>query len=119
MFCPAISSLQDGRIIISGGGDAEATTYYNPATNAFEKGPDMIMPRGYQTSTTTSEGKVFTIGGAYSGPRQSKGGEIFDPTTSTWTTLGSAIVGPMLTVDREGLWRTDNHAWLVGWKNGS
>lgn len=119
MFCPAISTLQDGRIIISGGADAEATTYFNPATNAFEKGPDLKMPRGYQTSTTTSEGKVFTIGGAFSGPLQSKNGEIFDPTTSTWETLPAALVGPMLTTDAEGLWRTDNHAWLMGWKNGS
>lgn len=24
----------------------------------------------------------------------------------------------MLTTDREGPWRTDNHAWLYGWRDG-
>lgn len=119
MFCPGISSLQDGRIIISGGSDADDTTFFDPSTNAFVKGPALKTPRGYQTSTTLSDGRVFTIGGAYSGPLQSKDGEIFNPTTNTWTALPGAKVAPMLTTDAEGVWRTDNHGWLFGWKNGS
>lgn len=119
MFCPGISSLPDGRIIISGGSDADDTTFFDPSTNAFVKGPALKTPRGYQTSTTLSDGRVFTIGGAYSGPRQSKDGEIFNPTTNTWTALPGAKVAPMLTIDAEGVWRTDNHGWLVSWKNGS
>jgi galactose oxidase len=119
MFCPAISSLEDGRILIQGGSDASKTSFYNPATNSFAPGPDMKMARGYQSSIITSENKIFTIGGAYSGPRKGKDGEIYDPKTNTWTALPGAKVAAMLTKDAEGIWREDNHAWLHSWKNGS
>ncbi|EDU43973.1 galactose oxidase [Pyrenophora tritici-repentis] len=119
MFCPAMSSLQDGRLVIQGGSDAAKTSVYNPTTNAFISAPDMKMARGYQSSATTSDNRIFTIGGAYSGPRKGKDGEVYDPVTNTWTALPNARVKPMLTTDREGIWREDNHAWLFGWKNAS
>lgn len=119
MFCPGISSLQDGRILIQGGSDAATTSFYDPATNAFTRGPDLKMPRGYQSSVTTSNNQIFTIGGAFTGPRQGKDGELYDTNTNSWTPLPGAKVGPMMTVDREGVWREDNHAWLFAWRNGS
>ncbi|KAH7081052.1 galactose oxidase-like protein precursor [Paraphoma chrysanthemicola] len=119
MFCPAISSLQDGRILIQGGSDAAVTSFYEPTTNSFTRGPDMKMARGYQVSVTLSDNRIFTIGGAYSGPRQGKDGEIYNPTTNTWTALPGARVAPLLTTDAEGIWREDNHAWLFAWKNNS
>jgi galactose oxidase len=119
MFCPAISALEDGRILIQGGSDASATSFYDPKTNAFTRGPDMKMARGYQSSTTLSDNTIFTIGGAYSGPRKGKDGEVYNAKTNTWRALPGAKVAPMLTKDREGIWREDNHAWLFGWKNGS
>ncbi|KAK2008599.1 kelch domain-containing protein [Colletotrichum eremochloae] len=119
MFCPGISQLQDGRILIQGGSDAEAVSIYDPATNEFTRGPDMTVARGYQTSTTLSNGKVFTVGGAYSGKREGKNGEVYDPVANTWTYLPGANVEPILTNDHEGIWREDNHAWLFGWKNSS
>jgi galactose oxidase len=119
MFCPAISSLQDGRILVQGGSDAAATSFYDPKTNAFTRGPDMKMARGYQTSVTLSDNRIFTIGGAYSGPRKGKDGEVYDSATNTWKALPGAKVAPMLTTDGEGIWREDNHAWLFAWKNGS
>lgn len=33
MFCPGISSLEDGRILISGGSDAAAVSFYDPVSN--------------------------------------------------------------------------------------
>lgn len=119
MFCPGISSLQDGRIVITGGSDAEAVSVYNPTDNSFTRVANMTTARGYQSSATMSDGRVFTIGGAYSGPREGKNGEVYDATTDTWTALPGADVTPMLTVDAEGIWREDNHAWLMGWKNGT
>jgi len=119
MFCPAISSLEDGRILVQGGSDAEAVSIYDPKTNQFTRGADMKVARGYQTSTILSNGKVFTIGGAYSGKREGKNGEIYDPKTEQWTYLPNANVKPILTTDHEGIWREDNHAWLFGWKDGS
>jgi galactose oxidase len=119
MFCPGISQLQDGRILIQGGSDAEAVSIYDPTTDNFTRGPDMKVARGYQTSTILSNGKVFTIGGAYSGRREGKNGEIYDPVANSWKMLPEADVKPMLTKDREGIWREDNHGWLFGWKKGS
>jgi len=108
MFCPGMSSLEDGRMLISGGSDAAAVSLYDPKSNTFAKGPEMKIPRGYQTSVTTSEGKVFELGGSYSGKRGGKNGEIYDPETNEWTLLPGAKTDPMLTVDGEGVWRTDN-----------
>ncbi|KAK0102528.1 hypothetical protein ONS95_006141 [Cadophora gregata] len=119
MFCPGMSSLEDGRMLISGGSDAAAVSLYDPATNTFAKGPEMKIPRGYQTSVTTSEGNVFELGGSYNGKRGGKNGEIYDPETNEWTLLPDAKTDEMLTVDGEGVWRTDNHAWLYAWKNGT
>ncbi|CAK4033189.1 galactose oxidase precursor [Lecanosticta acicola] len=120
MFCPGISALQDGRIVISGGGDAEATSIYDPVTNAFTRGPDMNIARGYQASATLSNGKIFTIGGSYSGGIANKPGEVYDPAANTWTLLPGADPSQgMLTTDHEGQWRTDNHAWLFAWRDGS
>lgn len=119
MFCPGISTLEDGRVLISGGSDANKTTFYDPAADTFTAGPELTTARGYQSSTTMSDGRVFTIGGAFSGPREAKGGEVYDPVADTWTNLPAAVVAPMLTVDKKGVYREDNHAWLVGWKEGS
>lgn len=119
MFCPGISALEDGRILIQGGSDANANSFYDPATNAFTRGPDLLMPRGYQSSVTLSDNRVFTIGGAYSGPRKGKDGEVYDPKANSWKALPGAKVAPMLTTDAEGIWREDNHGWLFAWKGGS
>ncbi|KAF2024328.1 galactose oxidase-like protein precursor [Setomelanomma holmii] len=119
MFCPAIISLQDGRILIQGGSDAAATSFYDPKTNAFTLGPNMKMARGYQVSVTLSDNRIFKIGGAYSGPRQDKDGEVYNAATDTWTALSGAKVAPILTTDAEGIWREENHAWLFAWKNST
>ncbi|KAI6359560.1 hypothetical protein MCOR25_007009 [Pyricularia grisea] len=119
MFCPGISQLSDGRIIIQGGSDAEAVSVYDPTTDAFTREANLTIPRGYQSSCTLSNGEVFTIGGAYSGARRAKEGEIYDPNANKWETLTGADVKPMLTTDHEGVWREDNHAWLFAWRNGS
>jgi galactose oxidase len=119
MFCPGMSALGDGRLIISGGSNAEKSTIYQPFTNKFVRGPDMKIPRGYHSSTILSNGKVFAIGGSWSGPVGGKPGETYDPKTNTWTLLTGADVKKMLTKDHEGIYREDNHAWLFPWRNGT
>ncbi|PBP26978.1 galactose oxidase precursor [Diplocarpon rosae] len=106
MFCPGISSLDDGRIVISGGSDAAKVSIYDPATNNFTSGPEMQKARGYQSSVTTSEGKIFELGGSWSGATGGKHGELFDPVTNSWTELPDAKTDPMMTVDAEGAWRS-------------
>ncbi|TLS25571.1 hypothetical protein PpBr36_06937 [Pyricularia pennisetigena] len=119
MFCPGISQLADGRILIQGGSDAEAVSAYDPKTDSFTRESDLKIARGYQSAATLSNGEVFTIGGAYSGERRGKEGEMYDPTANAWEVLKGADVKPMLTQDRQGIWREDNHAWLFAWRNGS
>ena len=125
MFCPGISTLPDGRILVTGGNDSTKTSIYDPKTDAWTSGPDMTTARGYQASVTLGDGRVFTIGGSWSGGRGGvngvphKSGEVWSPTTG-WTALPGANVVPMLTNDADpnGDYRKDNHAWLFAWTGG-
>ncbi|ESZ98502.1 carbohydrate-Binding Module family 32 protein [Sclerotinia borealis F-4128] len=119
MFCPGMSLLFDGAALVSGGDTANKTSIYTPSTDQWVAGPVMQIPRGYHSTATTSAGNVFNIGGSWSGGLGGKNGELYDPIANTWTLLPGCTVAPMLTADAEGAYRTDNHAWLFAWKNGS
>lgn len=117
MFCPGMNLLHSGRAIITGGDDSTKTSVYDPTTDTWTAASTMRMGRGYQASTVLSNGKVFTIGGSWSGGRGGKNGEQYDPATNTWSLLPGCPVAPMLTNDAEGSFRQDNHGWLFAWKN--
>lgn len=119
MFCPGISIDFNGRIIVSGGSNAAKTSIYDSASNAWTSGPDMKIARGYQSTATCSDGRVFNIGGSWNGGEGNKNGEIYSPSANTWTLLPNALVSPMLTQDKEGVYRADNHGWLFAWKGQS
>ena len=119
MFCPGLSIDGTGRVFVTGGNDAGKTSIYNPSTDAWVAGSTMKLSRGYQSSVTLSDGRTFTIGGSWSGGQGGKNGEIYDPTSNTWSLLSGCPVAPMLTADAQGVYRQDNHAWLFGWKRGS
>ncbi|KAF2150941.1 copper radical oxidase [Myriangium duriaei CBS 260.36] len=125
MFCPGISIDWNGRVVVTGGDTANRTSIYVPNgatlnnTSGWIIGGTMNIPRGYQSSATISDGRIFTIGGSWSGGYGNKNGEIFNPATNTWTRLPSALVAPLLTNDAQGIFRQDNHAWLYSWKNGN
>ncbi|OAA34498.1 Galactose oxidase, beta-propeller [Metarhizium rileyi] len=119
MFCPGISIDGTGSMVVTGGNSASKTTLYDFASESWIPGPDMNFPRGYQASATLSDGRVFTIGGCWSGGWFEKNGEVYDPKARAWTNLTGARVRPMLTADAQGIYRADNHGWLFGWKGGS
>lgn len=119
MFCPGMSLLFSGRAFITGGDDSTKTSVYDPTTDSWSAAATMKIGRGYQSSTVLSNGKVFVIGGSWSGGRGGKNGEIFDPATGAWTLLSGCPVAPMLTNDAEGIFRQDNHGWLFAWKNSA
>lgn len=119
MFCPGLSTDALGRIVVTGGNDSPRTSSYDPSSDGWVSLADMTVGRGYQSQTTVWDGRTFTIGGSWSGPVGGKDGEIYDPVTNKWTRLPGCNVTAMLTADREGLKKTDNHAWLFGWKQGS
>jgi galactose oxidase len=118
MFCPGISIDFNGRPIVTGGKDSIKTSIYDPGSDTWISAANMNIGRGYQSSATCSDGRIFTIGGSWSGGLGGKDGEIYDPIANTWTLLPNCPVAPMLTDDSQGVFRSDNHAWLFGWKNG-
>ncbi|KAI1425433.1 hypothetical protein F5Y12DRAFT_714282 [Xylaria sp. FL1777] len=119
MFCPGISLDANGRIIVTGGNDSKNTSTYNPASAGWTSAAEMVIARGYQSSVTVGDGRVFTIGGSWSGGRGGKNGEIYTPATDRWTALPGCVVAPMLTADKQGVYRADNHAWLFAYKANS
>ncbi|KAI9805930.1 MAG: hypothetical protein M1825_000544 [Sarcosagium campestre] len=119
MFCPGISIDANGRPVVTGGNNAPRTSIYDPASAQWISAPNMQLARGYQSSATLSDGRIFTIGGSWSGGEGNKNGEVYSPSANTWTALPGAPVAPMLTADGQGVYRADNHAWLFGWKSGS
>ncbi|KAL8868405.1 MAG: hypothetical protein Q9174_005016 [Haloplaca sp. 1 TL-2023] len=119
MFCPGISLDVSGRPFVTGGNDAAKLSIYDPAANNWIGGPNMKIARGYQSSTTLSDGRIFTIGGSWSGGEGNKNGEVWSPASNSWSLLPGCPVAPMLTTDAQGIFRSDNHGWLFGWKSGS
>lgn len=116
MFCPGISMDFDGRVVVSGGADSDKTSIFNGT--GWERGERMVLQRGYHSTTTLSDGRIFAIGGSWSGgPDNPKDGELYDPWTRTWRRLYNLPREIIETGDRP--LRADNHAWLFGWKNGS
>lgn len=117
MFCPGISMLPDGTIMVSGGSNSSKTSLYNPVADAWTPGPDMKIARGYQSNVTTSTGEVFTIGGSWSGGTTPKKGEVWSP-SGGWRILPNVGVENIMTADPRGPYRADNHAWLFAASGG-
>lgn len=67
MFCPGISIDHNGRIVVSGGSNAARTSIYDAENDSWTAGPDMKVARGYQSTATCSDGRIFNIGGSWSG----------------------------------------------------
>lgn len=119
MFCPGLSVDATGRPLVTGGDDAFKTTIYDPTPDTWIGGPNMKISRGYQSQCTISDGRTFVIGGSWSGGTGGKNAEIYSPAANSWTLLPGCPVAPMLTADKQGVYRADNHAWLFAWKGGS
>ena len=118
MFCPGTSIDFNGRSVVTGGKSAANTSIYNPFADAWIAGAAMKIARGYQSSVTCSDGRIFTIGGSWSGGQGGKNGEIYNTSSNAWSLLAGCPVTPMLTADKQGVFRADNHGWLFGWKSG-
>ncbi|KAK1829689.1 hypothetical protein QBC39DRAFT_384012 [Podospora conica] len=119
MFCPGISMDVNGLIVVTGGNDNKKTSNYAPGTSSWSSGAEMNLGRGYQSSTIIGDGRIFTIGGSWSGGYGGKNGEIYNSATDVWTSLPGADVARILTDDAAGAFRNDNHAWLFAWKQNT
>ncbi|VAW10200.1 hypothetical protein MNBD_BACTEROID03-1097, partial [hydrothermal vent metagenome] len=126
MFCPGISNLVDGRILVGGGSSSEKTSIYDPATEIWSPADNMNVPRGYQSNVTLSNGAVFTLGGSWSGAIGGKFGEIYSLATG-WVSIPS-VTGELLLdgndpdldepIPSQKYYRSDNHSWLWAAPNG-
>jgi hypothetical protein len=95
----AATLLADGRVLITGGTEADATSLasaeiYDPKTGKFTATGSMTIGRIYHTATLLSDGRVLVAGGCANGPAYSVGNflastEIYDPKTGTFTATGS------------------------------
>ena len=116
MFCPGISMDIDGKVVVTGGADSDKTSIFNGT--GWERGESMKLTRGYHATTTLSDGRIFAIGGSWSGGMNSpKDGEVYDPKRRSWQRL-TGIPADHIHTDDKPL-RNDNHAWLFGWKQGT
>lgn len=63
--------------------------------------------------TVLADGNILSLGGSWSGGRGNKHGEIYDVEKDIWIQLGGVLsTGSLLTFDRKGAYRSDNHLWL-------
>ncbi|MEO0405402.1 MAG: hypothetical protein AAF193_11075 [Bacteroidota bacterium] len=105
MFCPGTAILPDMRVMVSGGSNANAVTFYDPNSNEWVRGADMVIPRGYQSMTMLEDGRVFTVGGSWPDGRPgfgNKTGEVWDPRTNLWEKKSGILAEKMLTNDKDG-----------------
>lgn len=58
MFCPGISTLFNGDLVISGGQDSERSSIYDLSSSSWQAGGDMNIARGYGSSVTLANGDV-------------------------------------------------------------
>ncbi|MCW7539109.1 RICIN domain-containing protein [Aquabacterium sp. A7-Y] len=117
MFCPGIANLADGRILVNGGSSTARTSIYDPASNSWSAEAPMNIGRGYQGTTLMSDGSVLTLGGSWSGGMGGKDGERWKAGEG-WVPLPGVPVGPILADDPEGIYRADNHLWLLTMAGG-
>jgi len=59
------SSLADGRVLVTGGGslDAPFSETYDPATEQWTTGENLIVGRRGHTATLLADGRVLVAGG--------------------------------------------------------
>ncbi|MCY0925534.1 discoidin domain-containing protein [Streptomyces sp. H27-H1] len=118
MFCPGIAMLADGRVLVTGGSNAEKAGIYDPVTDDWSATSSMNIPRGYQAMTLLSTGEAFVLGGSWSGPAGDKAGEAWSPATGTWRQLPGVPALQASTADPAGPYRADNHMWLHATSGG-
>jgi galactose oxidase len=118
MFCPGTALLGDGRLLVNGGSSSSRTSIYNPGTNAWAASGTMNVSRGYNADALLANGRVFTIGGSWSGGQGGKLGEVWAASSGAWSRRTGIPATAMTAPDPAGVYRGDNHAWLFATGNG-
>jgi SWI/SNF-related matrix-associated actin-dependent regulator 1 of chromatin subfamily A len=80
----AIGRLNDGRVIVAGGGTSSSAEVYSLTTKTWSELPN-LKKRSYDaidTGTVSADGRFFAIGSC-----RWCNGQVYDPATNQWTTL--------------------------------
>lgn len=94
----AMMLLSDGTVMVQGGSNNNWYKLAPDATGSYVNGnwsqlTSMSLGRSAFASNVLPDGRVFVIGGEYSGPSGARSdtntGEIFNPLTNTWTSIAS------------------------------
>ncbi|GEP06381.1 RICIN domain-containing protein [Methylobacterium oxalidis] len=117
MFCPGTSTLPDGRLVVVGGLTGNNTSIYDPATDAWSRGPSLNIARSYNGATTLSTGEAFTVGGSFAVAQNNKYGEIWSPNTGAWR-VSPGIDGNALAIPGGEVGFYDNQMWLYAQTGG-
>jgi hypothetical protein len=122
MFCPGTAYLPDGRLLVDGGSSSPKTSIYNFANNTWSAGAFMNIDRAYNGSVMLQTGAVLTLGGSWAGSSTTeKIGEVWSPSTGTWTVMtgipAKPVTGPD-PADSPNVYRGDNHLWLFATQGG-
>jgi hypothetical protein len=119
MFCPGTARLPDGRVLVNGGSSSPKTSLYSPQTSSWSSDANMNIRRGYEGDTLISTGQVFTLGGSWTGGTTiGKTGELWT-SGGGWTVLTGIPETPVVGPDPQGVFRGDNHLWLLASSNGT
>src|SRR5436190_8999565 len=92
----ATVALQDGRLLITGGGTAGscpggsgASAEIFDASGNFSAAACMSFARSKHTATVLQDGRVVVVGGVGGGGTAIDSAELYDPVANTWTVTGS------------------------------
>ena len=95
----AVVRLQDGRVLVAGGdnnGTLSSAELYDPATNSWKTTGSMVVGLGLSPGVLLPDGRVLVAGHSYDG-------DVYQPSTGTWSLTGYQIF-----TDLEG-----SAAWLL------
>jgi Bacterial Ig-like domain (group 3)/Bacterial Ig-like domain/Galactose oxidase, central domain len=84
-------ALSDGRLLISGGADANgptATADLFSTTGSWSAAASMNSPRSHQSCAVLQDGRVLVAGGTTSGGGITNAAEMYDPSADSWAQAG-------------------------------
>jgi galactose oxidase len=117
MFCPGTTLLPDGRILVNGGSSSSKTSIFSPGSGIWSVSNQMSIPRGYEGNTLLSTGDVLTLGGSWSGGQGNKHAEVW-ASGAGWRRLPGVPIDSFIGPDPKGVYRGDNHLWLIAASGG-
>jgi N-acetylneuraminic acid mutarotase len=108
--------LSNGKVLVTGGGSALATTeLYDSTAAGWAVTGSLNTARKYQTATLLNNGKVLVTGGLDASSNYLATAELYDPATGTWTATATMSIARDF---HTATLLTDGKVLVVGGENG-